>query len=351
MKNMKHTFYMIVIAGLMISTSRIIGSTDPVKKNEHPSSSVQIVSSGGGGDWIQRKNFYDKGKKMYELLNKGANDIMVRCMSLEDMRHHIADTIIHPFDCEVGLGKEKMIDPLHQIINLVKKGEKNGGVDKQDDKKKTIIEEYSLYQNELTELAESIDIVVQINTALGNSSHILDELIEKVRSYTTQAWEALEAITTEPEDKKLKEHYYVIVMCQDNIEALHQYITKDFKAYYDDLASKAGSYTKKVYELIKQLKSRGLDIRRNVKELTQPVTAKATDEASQKKQAIEDGSDTHSPFLFRALVWLGGVIVYPITFVMHKSYQGLRAVVGLFSRGEEVPEIKADTIAVKEQKE
>jgi hypothetical protein len=185
-----------------------------VDESEELDISNTMTTTGVGGNWLQKRVYYQKASDLYE-------EIQAQVALAEDTRLnflteiHSLHTLIDDFYQTVSFNQGQIKTLLDSYTTALSNEALRDGDLTQDElaMQQTIIAE----QAQVTEIGETISIVSELDEKIDEVMQLVFTTIDTCRSYQSQSWNNFKDITQSLDDQKARTLYYEMENHSDNI--------------------------------------------------------------------------------------------------------------------------------------
>lgn len=217
------------------------------------------------GNWLFKRIWWEKSKEVYGKIRERVDKIVESRMHFFRERVKLDREVLDPFYVDMGLDQGALKESVDHLLGLFKKD-----LDEDGALSPAAREKYAALQEEkaaITKLSESINSVRDLDKKLDDALEKLMNQINLARSYESDAWNYLNQIAEELNDKKAREYYYIIASLWRNVKEIGNYIQGPFAQHFIQLAQASVQSVKSIKSIADVLQQKGFALKERV-ELT-----------------------------------------------------------------------------------
>ena len=257
------------------------------------------------GNWLFKAKILREARKLEDKIRK-------KVVALEPLQEKFLqerenlDRSLDAFYREYGFKSGEIEGALNEVMEQLKKLEQN--VSPLDKEEKQMISEAKKRKNELEALKKDFDLLQKLENAISQGLATMSAQVTKANAYNEQAWESYTKIEDTLNDEAAEELLNKIQINLDNIIAIENYLTGDFRNFLSNSSQKLMGQIELVKKEINTLKDHGVALGKKMRELQE---REAQTRADQEKSACdrqikakEDQQRTWFSPLFDAVSWV-----------------------------------------------
>lgn len=216
------------------------------------------------GNWLFKRIWWEKSKNIYGKMRDRVDKITESRIHFFSERVKLDRQYTDPFYINIGFDRGALTEMINHLLELLNLDRAQVGAlgAKELEQYNILMEE----KNKLLSLQAAAGDVRQLDNALDDALQNLMQQVNLARSYERQAWQLLEAIAEELSDKKAREHYYVVATLWRNVKDIGNYIVGPFSQHFFEVGTKVVQQIKMVEEIIAELKTKGVELSRQVED-------------------------------------------------------------------------------------
>lgn len=232
------------------------------------------------GNWLFKRIWWEKSKEIFGKIRERVDKIVESRMHFFKERVKLDREILDPFYVEIGLDQGALQESTNNMLELLKKDQEEHGV-----LSETAQERLAAVQEEkaaITKLGESAKNVRELDQKMDDALEQLMTQINLARAYESEAWQRLDRIAEELNDKKAREDYYAIASLWRNVKEISNYIQGAFAQYFIQLAQASVQNVKNIRSIADLLEKKGIDLKERI-ELTLAEDEKKAEEEEEEE--------------------------------------------------------------------
>jgi len=221
------------------------------------------------GNWLFKRIWWEKSKDIFGKMRERVDRVVESRMHFFNERSRLDRQFLDPFFVRIGFGQGELTESVNHVLEHLRQArEKDGTLTGQELDYFNLLTEEKLTIEGLSQASQS---VAQLNRDMDSALNKLMEQINLARSYEKQAWQLLNEIAEELNDKKAREHYYEIAALWRNIKEIADYIQGPYAQHFMQLASLIMQKTSEIDQALETLQERGIDLKQKVEEAVSEV--------------------------------------------------------------------------------
>ena len=280
------------------------------------------------GNWLLKRYWWMEAERKYGKIKALVDGIFDRRTTFTTKRNELDRDIFDPFYRTVGISQGEL---QVTINNLIEQLETERQEDELSADERELLEMVEAERATLQELQKEVDSIVSMEDKVDEALSKLYEQINRVRSYSTKAWDTLKQIARELSDAKAHELYLSMEAILKNVKGIEEYIQGPYTRYFDELAQKAQDEIDHIKSTVEQLKEKGIDLTKKVEEYEQEETLatekerKAKEEEAIRKAVAKTKAELSfgrriASFFTTTFAWIGHVVSWPFTTVYNMFF-------------------------------
>lgn len=229
------------------------------------------------GNWLFKKIWWEKSKELYGKIRERVDKIVESRMHFFRERTKLDREVLDPFYAELGPDQRALTESVAHLERLLKRSDERESELSEAGKEQLValMEESAA----IAKLSESTGLIHDINKRLDAALEKLMNQINLARSYESEAWQLLNKIAEELNDKKAREYYYVIASLWRNVKEIGNYIQGPFAQHFIQLAQSSVQNVKNVKSIAALLKQKGFALKERVE-----LASKETEEQAEEEE-------------------------------------------------------------------
>jgi uncharacterized protein YoxC len=226
------------------------------------------------GNWLFKRIWWEKSKEVYGKIRDRVDKIIESRMHFFKERVKLDREVIDPFYVEIGLDQGALQESVNFYLGLLQKDqEKDGELSPSAQEKILALQEEKAA---VTKLGETVKTVQDLSQKLDDALERLMSQINLARSYEGEAWQRLDQIAEELNDKKAREHYYAIATLWRNVKDIGNYIQGPFAQHFIKLAQTSVQSVQNIKSIAGMLAQKGFALKERIE-----LTAKEDEQADE----------------------------------------------------------------------
>lgn len=220
---------------------------------------------GSGGNWLVKRVWWEKSQTLYGEIEKLLTSILDSRVVFLNERTRMDQEVFDPFYQYTGLTNGELQAVTSMLLAHLQKEREHEGV--LDTAEREFIQRLKGKRGSLEHLMRDVESIEKLDHSIDDALKKLVEQINLAHRYGTQAWENIQKITSELDDKKARDLYYGIVTFRDNIANIEKYITNEFSQHFDKTLQSAQEHIDRVRGSFDELKQEGVDLKAQADQL------------------------------------------------------------------------------------
>ena len=258
-----------------------------VSPDEIQRSSLETLDINASGNWLEKRYWYQKAEKTYELTKDTVAQIVDMRSAFYNAAHGVGqqlDTFYETVNFDKGQIDRLLQDAL-QETDLVKADRGDLSPEERDIKNGIIAD-----QKQLEVIGKTIKGIHDLDKSVEDVFSQALQIIENARKYETESWESFKTIAYDLDDKKAEAEYLKIDGYYQNAQQILGFLRNQLLTYLQEtLIQKVTTSVSKVQQSLDDLKKKDLDIVALInKERTKDVDVKKQREQEAIKLALQD---------------------------------------------------------------
>ena len=262
-----------------------------VTVNDTQQIDLDTMTIGVGGNWLQKRVYYEKAAELYEEIQ----DLVNQC---EDTKTPFLNEVknlegkIDDFYKQVSSDKGNVTAMLSAYTDMLSMQEERAGDLSVNERavQQTIIDE----EAQIKEVGDSIEVMGNLDDKVDDIMQLVLTTIDSCRGYESKAWEHFKEITQSLDDQKARTLYYEMENFSDNIQQQLDYLNNTLFPFLQTTLGKQITDNIGVVEsAVADLKTKGVNLGAEIKKYSEDDTdieherqQNEIDEAS--KQAVAE---------------------------------------------------------------
>ena len=234
------------------------------------------------GNWLFKRIWWEKGKELFSKILDYVDKIVESRMHFFEERVKLDRDRLDPFYVAIGLDQGALMQQVDYLLDVLKRERERDGVLNEQE-----LELYNVLTEEkvtLNQLHEAVIDIQRVDSGLDRSLQILMEQINLARAYEREAWQLLNRIAEELNDKKAREHYYAIATIWRNVKEIGAYITGPFAKHFVRLASSTVQRIDQIQDTLELLKEKGVELSKEGEALQQPCDLEDDEDIEEEEE-------------------------------------------------------------------
>lgn len=264
-----------------------INQPESVSQEEVQRSSLETLDINASGNWLEKRYWYQKAEKTYELTKETVAQIIDTRAAFYAAAHGIGqqlDTFYETVNFDKGQVDRLLQDAL-QDTDLLKT--ERGDLSPEEREIKTGI---LADQKQLEALGKTIKGIHDLDQGVENVFAQALQTIDNARKYESDAWESFKSIAYDLDDKKAEAEYLKVDGYYQNAQQILDFLRTQLLDYMQQtLIAKITASMSKVQQTLDDLKKKDLDIVALInKERTKDVDVIKQREQDMIKHAVQE---------------------------------------------------------------
>ena len=266
------------------------------------------------GNWLFKRIWWQESKNLYGKIRERVDKIAEARMHFYKERVRLDREVLSPFYAQIGLDQEALQESVNNYQRLLERDQDRDGAltPAAQATLDTLLEQRAA----IGQLDNSIQSVRQTSAKLDEAFNALVGQIQLARSYESDAWQRLDDIAEELNDKKAQENYYVIATLWRNVKDIGAYIQGPFAEYFIKLAQSTVQDVNTIRQIADMLDQKELSLKNTV-ELT--LQSDADRAAAEREAALAREEEEEEAYVPKQKVgwgeWLLEQISAPFTWL------------------------------------
>lgn len=253
-------------AGTSTSTTTPVTPSQKTEQNleieeelEEPKGISTVEFKESNGNWLFKRIWWERSEERYQRIRHVVEQVYEARMIFFSKRTEIDKTVLDPFYFSIGLGQGELRELLADLVRRLDSLKNESGA--LNEHERAVLQELESEKETVAQLQKDIDAIMVLDHDLDAALNRLMEQVNRVRDYERGAWDALREIGQVLSDKRAQELYYQMEILWKNAKDVHRYILNDYSQHFTAVSNKIISETKRIAEIIKQLKEKGISLR------------------------------------------------------------------------------------------
>lgn len=228
------------------------------------------------GNWLFKRIWWQKSKEVYGKIRDRVDKIVESRMHFFKERVKLDREVLDPFYVEIGFDAGALRQNVANLQSLLKEDEKRDATltEKARERLASLQEDKAA----IAKLSESVSGVQDLDKKLDEALEELMNQINLARTYESEAWQRLDSIAEELNDKKAREHYYVIAALWRNVKDIGNYIQGPFAQHFVKLAQTTVQNVKEIKNIAALLRSKGFGLDEKLEQAAQEPEAQSSED-------------------------------------------------------------------------
>lgn len=261
------------------------GKAPVIEQEEEPQGIDTMNAANAQGNWLFKRMWWQRAQTQYEKTKMAVDAIMESRMAFFAKRTEWDKTVFDPFYQDSGLGRGVLEELISTLINQLSQERSHEG--QLDEKERDLLVALESQKAVLEQLQKDVQKINDIDNAIDQAISVLIQQINVARNFEKQSWQNFKTIAQELNDKKARELYYGMVTYWQNINEIGQYIQMPFLQHFEKLGAMAKDQTEKVLGVLKALKEKGIDFKKQWQQLEENALRQS--QAHEYKDGLEQG--------------------------------------------------------------
>jgi hypothetical protein len=161
------------------------------------------------------------------------------------------------FYIDLGTTEAALSTRINTIIETLKKEESAGTL---SDRERADLNQFLDHKSAVDELVSLLTKVQAFDDALNKAVQVLSEQLSVAHSYEELAWENYDKIADVLNDEIAEGYYKQVLGSQQNVEAIQQYLIKEFTPYFANITNQLKQTTESITVQVQELQKKGLSL-------------------------------------------------------------------------------------------
>lgn len=208
------------------------------------------------GNWYNKQRILAEARKSFETVRSVVNAIDTYVRELMDQRNQLLSTTAQ-FYIDLGTTEAALSTRINIIIETLKKEESAGTL---SERERLDLQQFLDHKASVEELVSLLAKVQAYDEALNKAVQVLSEQLSVAHSYEEIAWENYDKIADVLNDEIAEGYYKQVLGSQQNVEAIQQYLLKDFTSYFVNITNQLKQTTETITTQVQELQKKGLSL-------------------------------------------------------------------------------------------
>jgi len=251
-----------------------------------------------GGNWYLKRHWWEYAEGEYEKARQVLEQLFEARMAFFEKRNQLQRSLFEPFYRTMGFEQGELQDTLVYLIDQIEGARAGEGT--LDIKQREFLTALQDEKKTLEQLKLDMDQLSKFDDSINKALDLLMKQINQARQYEQTAWKEFKAIAEDLSDIKARERYYTIKTLYKDIKNISEYVSGDFKKYFDNLADVSHKEADRIKTTVQALKTKGIDLKNEAKKLSEEPSKASAPSCEVKVE--EPG------YFMSAVNWVGGTL-------------------------------------------